>query len=185
MPEQGRHGAVAAQRGAIDLDERSFRLVARLLEFEDAPRELRFAGAGRPRQQQRRLRADGDLLDAIDHAVEGGIARGDAGFQELRRLDRLGLEARGDAVVARQIEIDDRVAAGLAALPAPRRRELQQPARDHARLGQQEPADLRDVRAGGDVDEIVLVVGIEGVGAREVVHAPRRPPRSPRGLSSP
>ena len=48
---------------------------------------------------------------------------------------------------------------------------LQQPAGDVARLGQQEQADLRDVRAGRDVDEVVLVVGVERIGAREVVQA--------------
>ena len=39
------------------------------------------------------------------------------------------------------------------------------------RLRQQEKTDLRHVRAGRDVNKIVLRVGIEGVGAREVVEA--------------
>ena len=33
---------------------------------------------------------------------------------------------------------------------------------DVARLGQQEQADLRDVRAGRDVDEVVLASGSNG-----------------------
>lgn len=49
-----------------------------------------------------------------------------------------------------------------------RRRKLYQAGRDEARLGQQEPADLRHMRARGDVDQIVLVLRVEGVGAGEV-----------------
>ncbi len=60
------------------------------------------------------------------------------------------------------------MAAGGIALPLAARRKLQQPRRDEARLGEQEPADLRDMRAGGDVDEIVLLLGIEGIGAGEI-----------------
>ena len=38
-----------------------------------------------------------------------------------------------------------------------------------ARLGQQEEANLGDVSAGRDVDQVVLALGIERIGAREVV----------------
>ena len=44
-----------------------------------------------------------------------------------------------------------------------------QPRRQVARLGEQEQADLRDVGAGGDVHEVVFALGVERVGAREVV----------------
>ena len=101
VAEECGHGAVAAQGGAVDLDERAFHLAAHLLQIVDAPRKLRFARTRRPGEQQRRLRADGDLLDAVDHVVERGIARGDAGLQERGGLGLLGLEPRGDAVVAR------------------------------------------------------------------------------------
>ena len=53
-------------------------LVARLLELEDAAGQLRFAGAGRPHQQERRARGDRHLLDALDQPVERGVARVDA-----------------------------------------------------------------------------------------------------------
>ena len=39
--------------------------------------------------------------------------------------------------------------------------------REVARLGQQEQADLRDVGAGGDVDQIILGLRIERIGAGE------------------
>ncbi len=39
----------------------------------------------------------------------------------------------------------------------------------YAGLGQQEQADLRDVRAGRDVDQIVFAIRIERIAAREVV----------------
>ena len=41
--------------------------------------------------------------------------------------------------------------------------------REVARLGEQEQADLRDVRARRDVDEVVLALGVERIAAREVV----------------
>ena len=39
-----------------------------LLELVDPPRQLRLAGAGRPREQERRARRDRDALDLLDHA---------------------------------------------------------------------------------------------------------------------
>ena len=40
------------------------------------------------------------------------------------------------------------------------------------RLGQQEETNLGDVRAGRDVDQIVLALGVERIRAREVVECP-------------
>ena len=71
VAEQRRHRGVAAQCGAVDLDEASFDLAARLLELVDSLGELRLAGTGRTGQQDRRLRAESDLLDPFDQAVEG------------------------------------------------------------------------------------------------------------------
>ena len=42
---------------------------------------------------------------------------------------------------------------------------------DHELVGQQEEADLRDVRAGRDVDQVFLVVGVELVRRGEIVKA--------------
>src|SRR5262249_26342892 len=158
--EQRRHGRVAAQRGAVDLDEIARYLAASLLELEDAARELRFAGAGRAHQQQRILRADGDLLDALDQPIERRVARVDARFQERQAFPLLFLEARRDAVVAREIQVDDGVFAGAIFLAFARGRGLNQPRREVARLGEQVHADLRDVRAGRDVDQVFLALGI-------------------------
>ncbi len=82
----------------------------------------------------------------------------------------LRLEAHGDAVIARQIDVDDAVAARRWRRILFRRHELHDLSRDVARLDQEEPADLRHMRAGGDVDVIVLGVRIEGIGGGEVVH---------------
>ena len=49
-------------------------------------------------------------------------------------------------------------------------------------LGEEEDADLGDVGAGGDVDEVVFVLGIEGIVAGESRGGRCRPPGSPRGL---
>ena len=55
------------------------------------------------------------------------------------------------------------IAARVAALARPCGGDgLEQPRREVARLGQQEQADLRDVRAGRDVDEVVLASGSNG-----------------------
>ena len=56
-----------------------------------------------------------------------------------------------------------------APLAAPRRRGLDQPPRDAPRLDQEEEADLRDVGAGGDMHQVVLLLGIECISRREVV----------------
>ncbi len=42
---------------------------------------------------------------------------------------------------------------------------MQKFARQVARLGKEEEADLGDVRAGSDVDEVVFFFGVERVGA--------------------
>jgi hypothetical protein len=151
VAEQRRHRRVAAQGGAVELDELAADLVAGLLELEDLAGEAGLAGAGRAREQQRRLGRAGDLLDLRDQGVEGGVLGGDAGLEEgLAGAAVLG-EAGGDRLVAREVEVDDRVRAGVAGVAAGRRDRLQQPPGQVARLGQQEQADLLDVRAGGDV----------------------------------
>ncbi len=58
VAEQGRHGLIAAERGAVDLDERAGDLLPLPLQFVDPPGELRLAGAGRAGQQQRRAAGD-------------------------------------------------------------------------------------------------------------------------------
>jgi hypothetical protein len=81
-------------------------------------------------------------------------------------------EAGGDAVVARQVEIDHAPFAHAAAIGSPRRMGLEQSRGQVARLRQEEEADLSDVGAGGDVDEIILGLGIERIGAGEIEQLP-------------
>jgi hypothetical protein len=164
VAEQRRVRAVAADRRAVDLDERPAELALLLLELVDAPRELRLARPRRPHEQHRRGRQRGDAFDLRDELVERGVLRRDAGLEQ--RLGRLVLlrEALRQLVEARQVEVDDLVAAGLVAehafAPA-RRPRLQQPRGEVPRLGQQEQADLRDVRAGRHVHEHVVFFGVE------------------------
>lgn len=56
-----------------------------------------------------------------------------------------------------------------------RRRQLQEPSGDEMRLSEQEPADLRNMGAGDDVDQIILAFGVEGIGTGEVARARMRP----------
>ncbi|MCY1227524.1 hypothetical protein D9M72_397940 [compost metagenome] len=171
VPEQRGGRTVAAQRGAVHLDERPRHLVARLLQLEHAARQERLARARRPHQQDRRARAHGHALDLVDERVEARIARGDAALQKGDRVALVGVEAARDRVVARQVEVDQRDLAGVALALLARRRGLGQHARHHARFRQQEHADLRHVRARGDVRPVLLALGLEGVGARPVVQA--------------
>ena len=82
MAKQRRHGPVAAQRRAVDLDEAAGHLLTAALQLVDPACETGLASAGRPAQQDRSPRADRDLLDIVDQAVEGGVAGPDAGLQE-------------------------------------------------------------------------------------------------------
>ena len=86
-----------------------------------------------------------------------------------RRAPRARTARRCDRTCERSRSMMRNVPASVAALPRRRRIGLQQAARDVPRLGQEEQADLRDVRPGRDVDEVVLGLGVERVGAGEVV----------------
>jgi hypothetical protein len=79
-------------------------------------------------------------------------------------------EALGDLIIAGEIEVDDIMCAGkiVEAAAIPRWRQLEQAGRDDARLREQEPADLCDVRARGDVDDVILAVGIKDIAAGKI-----------------
>src|SRR5262249_8464431 len=110
VSEEGRHGRITAQGGAVELHERPLELVTFALELVDAARQARLAGAGGPGQQHGVLGADRDLLDAIDQSIEGRVSRVDAILEEGEVLFALGDEALRQAVVSRQVEVDDLVA---------------------------------------------------------------------------
>ena len=75
------------------------------------------------------------------------------------------MKTRSDAVVFRQVKIDDLDVAGAAALAV--RRGLEQPPRQMMRFGQKKEADLSDVRARRDVNQVIFGFGVEGVIARK------------------
>lgn len=169
VPEQGGGRAIATQRGAVHFHELALHLVAGFLEFEHAPGQVRFAGARGAREQDGRLRSHGHAFDFVDEGVEARIARGDTALEEFPCI-RLGLaEALGQRVVAGEIQVDQRIAAGVAALLLAGRGGLQQYAGNEARLHHQEHADLRYVRAGGDVRPVLLPCGVEAIAAHPVV----------------
>jgi len=168
VAEQHRGRTIAAQRGAIDLHEVALDLVPGLLQLVHAPRQMRLACARGTREQDGRARAHGHALDLVDQRVEPGIARGDAALEKLHGLALLGAEALGDHVVARQVQVDQRIAARVAHALAPGWRGLGQHAGNAARLHQQEQADLCHVRARGDVRPVLLALGVEAVGLRPV-----------------
>ena len=167
VAEQGGHGGVAPQRGAVHLDKGPADLMPGLLQLEDPPGEARLARAGRAHQQHRGAGANGHPLQVLDEPVEIRVPSGDARFQEGKALLHFPAKARGDLVVARQVQVDDRPLPHRGG-PA-RRGGLHQLRREVARLGQQEEADLRYVRAGGDMHQVFLPLRLEGVAARELV----------------
>ena len=184
VAEQRRHRGVAAQRGAVHLDEGARRPAA-------APSSARRCAAPAATCPRRSARSAGwarasatatcsiRSTTALNAALR--VSMPDLRIDRSSRSSRG--EARGDAVVLREIEVDDAVAARRSASRA-RGRGLQQAPGDVPRLGQQEEADLRDVRAGGDVDQVVLARR-DRTGRRARSRGGcRRRPRSPTGRPS-
>ena len=157
MAEKRTHRLISAQGRAVDVHKAPLELAVHLLEFIDPPGQLRLAGAGRPGQQDRLGRTDRHTLDGFDQAVEPGIPRGDAGFQEIQIIVPFDGKALRQQVIAGEVEIDDRERAARAVPPG--RLRLNELSRQMMRLIQQEQADLRHMRAGGDVDIIIVLLG--------------------------
>ena len=105
-------------------------------------------------------------------------------FRSDRSSQLVARESGRDPIVLGEIEIDDAERAGIAARVPRRRARLQQAAGNVARLRQQEQADLRDVRAGRDVDEVILGLGVERRTSGRSRAGSRTPLRSPRDPSS-
>ena len=166
VAEESAHGRVAAEGGAVDFHELSLQAAALPPQFADAAGELAFAGSGGACQQHGFLRPQGYLLDHADERIELGILGGDAAFQQIPGFGLFPGEARGEPVVAGEVEIDDvELAEGLVVLwRAMVRSCLEQSCGQTAGFSQEEQADLGDVGAGGDVDEVVLLVRIERIG---------------------
>ena len=118
MAEQRGRRAVAVQRGAVHLHKFALHLVAGLLQLIHAPRQMRLARTRGPREQDRRARAHRHPLHLVDQGVKAHIARGNAAFQELHRILLLGAKALRDHVVAREVQVDQRVAARVTHLLA-------------------------------------------------------------------
>ena len=169
VAEQGGHGPVAVQRGAIDFHELAADEFALTLELGHAPRQKGFARARGAGQQDGRGRAHGHALDFVDQRVKARVARGDAAFEKGHGVALRGLKAPGDGVVARKVQVNERELARLARAPVARRRGLRQHAGQVARFGQQEQTDLRHVRAGGDVHPVLPLVRRPGVAVRPVI----------------
>src|SRR5271156_1291219 len=107
MSEQCGHRAIAAQSGAVHIHEVSLHGMPNFLELVNAPRQTRLAGSGWPHQQQRIACRNGYLLNPVNQTVKCRIASFNAAFEKRRAFPLLLLEAGSDAVVTREIEIDD------------------------------------------------------------------------------
>src|SRR5262249_29212139 len=91
-------------------------------------------------------------------------------FQKRDALLALLLEARRDSIIFRKVEVDNSIPAGDLSAFAPRpNRRLNQLAGKVSGLGQQEHANLLHMRAGGDVDQILLARSVEFLIAAETV----------------
>ena len=175
VAKEGRRRAVAAQGGTVHIDKDAAHLVPRFFQLVNPPCQHGFARAGRAGEQDRGGRVERDLLDFGNHAVKRHVARGDAAFQVAHRVVAHRSEAGGERVVAGEVQVDDFVSADVAARHLPflvfRRRGLQQDAGDLPRFDEEKEADLRDVRAGGDVYPVFFFFGVKGIACRPVVQA--------------
>ena len=175
VAKEGRRRAVAAQGGTVHIDKDAAHLVSRFFQFKNPPRQHRFARAGRAGEQDRGGRVERDLLDFGNHAVKRYVARGDAAFQVAHGVVAHCGKAGGECVVAGEVKVDDFVSADVAACHLPFlvawRRGLQQDAGDLPRFDEEKEADLRDVRAGGDVYPVFFFFGVKGIACRPVVQA--------------
>ena len=163
VAEEGRHGRIATDRRAIDLDERPLDEPAGLLQFVDAAREERLAGTGGAEEQHRRRRSNGHVVEALDDLIERRAARLDARLEQRALVQLIACKAHGDPIVLGEVEIDDAERARIAASRSWRRAGLKQAGRDVARFNQQEQTDLCDVGSCRDVHEVVLGLGVEPV----------------------
>jgi hypothetical protein len=78
VAEQGGGRAVTTQGGAVDLDKIAGHLVARFLELEDAPRQMRLARTRGTGEKNRCTRANRHALYLFNQLVELRVARGNA-----------------------------------------------------------------------------------------------------------
>ncbi len=164
VSEKGGLREVAAERRAVDGHEVALDLAGLLLEQVDLLGELALARAGGTGEQDGVGGAYGHAFDRLDEPVEVGVARGDALLEEGEVLLALGLEALGEHVVAREIEVDHvDHALGVVRVAdvSLLRRGLHDLRVEVVRLDEQEEADLLHVRAGGDVDVVGSLLLVE------------------------
>ena len=139
VAEQSRHRLVAADGCAIDLDELAGDLLPLPLQFVDAPCQLRLSGARRTGEQQRGPAGDHYALDAVDQAVELGVAGVDTGLQKRRSLFLVQGESGRETIVFRQVQVDDPIGTDRVLLMSPGGgRALEQFAGQVTRFRQQE-----------------------------------------------
>jgi hypothetical protein len=181
VAEQGGRRAVAAQRGAVHFDELACHLVASFLQLNmrrarcDLPAPV--GPVNRMGARERTATRSISSISALKRALRVAMPL----FRNCT-ASRCSAKALRHHVVAREIQVDQRkLPAALRRLLALRGRGLQQHARNAARLHQQEQADLRHVRAGGDVRPVLLALGVEAVGLRTSQRARHTPRQSPTG----
>ncbi len=93
MAEQRGHRRVAANRGAVDLNEGPGQPTMGLLEFVDPPGEEGLPGARRAEQQDRGSRTRRHPLQTVDQVVEPAVTRRNPRLQQGRLFDGLLSEA--------------------------------------------------------------------------------------------
>ena len=169
VAKQGRSRPITAQGGAVDIDKIAADLVPGFFQLKNSPRQHRLASAGGPSQQQRRFAAHCHSFQLGNQRVKAGVAGGDAAFEKSYCIGVRYLQPGVDAVVAGQVEVNAFIAASACALSASGRRGLQQHAGNKPCLDQQKQANLRHMRAGGDVYPIVFLLGVKRVAACPVV----------------
>ncbi len=111
MAEEGAHGGIATEGGAVHFHESAAQFVAELLQFIDAFGELGFTGTGRAHEKNGIAGGDGNMLDLFDKGVEAAVFGFDARFQEGVCFLHFTGETGGEFIVGREIEVDDAIGA--------------------------------------------------------------------------
>ena len=127
-----------------------------------------FPGSRFPHQEDRRIGAARNQVKPFDQRLQLFRPGFDAAQQQGRMVAPGGLEPALEGVVAREVKVDD-VQRALQVTAFARRTGLDKTRGHMAAFGQQEPADLRHMGAGGQVDVIALAILVEAVAGGKVV----------------
>ena len=168
LAKQGGQRLSAAQGGTVDPHQPSLDATAHQFQLMNTGGEGGFSGARLSQKQDRSVRSGGNQVQPFGHGLHLGVGGVHPAQQQGGMVPRGRLEPTLQSVVAGKIKVDD-IQRALCRRAITRRAGLHQPRRDVAAFRQKKPADLRHMRAGGQVDMIALAILVKPVIGGKVV----------------